>query len=645
MKINITVSICFVRNTLMFPSMLSTLKHITLLLVITGFISMAHAQNSPLPPEMTAWDANTKQAQRDAGTKMLAEIEAAVARGEKNIVIPKGHYRFKKLIEDRYSKHILWENMQGVTLDFQGSTFWFENPQTGIYLTHNSDCTLKNLYMDWDPLPFVQGRIMAIDHDKQQLHVKLDAGYDQSADAPLTQNPKARWRGMIFNAQTRKLKPQVIGFSLYNDWTQRTPEGYQITKFSGFYGTKLKESGIQVGDDIAMVRRIGRAVRIEFCHNNTLENVTLYASPFVCFVQKLGTGTATFRKVNILRRPNTNRLIAGNADGINVNNMENGPLLDDCHLEYLGDDFVNVHSAYSRTVWQNADNQLVSTPINSNAAMQANNGKPVKITFFDRKTMTVIGERNIIKVTNIAKHPIEQDKCLFDLKNYFHSGEAGQFKEGNKTAQANLLTLDKPITIDSDVITTCPQFISSGAIIRNCNFVGTIARGIRLQAPNALIENNHIENVRSFGLSMSGQPQFWGEGPYVHSTIARNNTFIDCANGPSDNNQPVIMIKQQGDYATDTTQYDITLENNTIQNCGAMGIEVRGVKGITLTGNTITGYSIYPNLSKDESIPADINGTGYGIVVESCENVTLKNNSVSQPGPFAKGEIFQARNR
>jgi hypothetical protein len=341
----------------MFPSMLSTLKHITLLLVITGFISMAHAQNSPLPPEMTAWDANTKQAQRDAGTKMLAEIEAAVARGEKNIVIPKGHYRFKKLIEDRYSKHILWENMQGVTLDFQGSTFWFENPQTGIYLTHNSDCTLKNLYMDWDPLPFVQGRIMAIDHDKQQLHVKLDAGYDQSADAPLTQNPKARWRGMIFNAQTRKLKPQVIGFSLYNDWTQRTPEGYQITKFSGFYGTKLKESGIQVGDDIAMVRRIGRAVRIEFCHNNTLENVTLYASPFVCFVQKLGTGTATFRKVNILRRPNTNRLIAGNADGINVNNMENGPLLDDCHLEYLGDDFVNVHSAYSRTVWQNADNQ------------------------------------------------------------------------------------------------------------------------------------------------------------------------------------------------------------------------------------------------------------------------------------------------
>tara|TARA_Y100001933_G_scaffold260132_1_gene311567 strand:+ start:31643 stop:33487 length:1845 start_codon:yes stop_codon:yes gene_type:complete len=614
-------------------------------MVLLSYPALSYAQARRLPASMASWDDATKQAQRDAGTKLLADIEARISRGEKQITIPTGQYRFNKLIQGRNAKHILWENMQGVTLDFQGSTFWFENPKTGIFLSHNTDSTIKNLYMDWDPLPYVQGRIMAIDHDKQQLHVQLDEGYDQPTDAPLTVNPKARWRGLIFDANTRELKPRVIGFSLYNNWNSRTENGYQITSFRGFYGIKLKDSGIAVGDDIAMVRRSGRAVRIEFCHNNTMENVTLYASPFVGFVQKLGTGTATFRNVNIIRRPETNRLIACNADGINVNNMQNGPLIENCRIEYLGDDCVNVHSAYNRIVWQNNSTQLISTPINPNAAKQANNGKPVKAIFFDRKTMTVLGERMITASKNIKNYPLEQDKCLFDLKDRFHSGDAAKFRDDAKTAPACILTLDKPIEIKTDVIITCPQYISSGAIIRNNHFKGTIARGIRLQGPHALIENNHIEDTRGYGLSMSGQPSFWGEGPYVHSTTARNNTFVNCANGPSDKNQPVIMVQQQGDYTIDTTQYDITLENNTLKNCGAMGIAVRGIKNLKVSGNTVDGYYLYPNLSEAEIIPTQFNGTGFGIVVESCQNITLKDNTVINPGPYAKGTVFEARNQ
>ncbi|MFG0249375.1 MAG: right-handed parallel beta-helix repeat-containing protein, partial [Phycisphaeraceae bacterium JB051] len=159
----------------------------------------------PLPAEMAAWDEATKQAQREAGQKMLAEIDAAVKRGEKQITIAKAHYRFDKTTGDRKPMHILWEDMQGVTLDFSGSTFWFENQATGIFLKHNTDCTFKNVTLDWDPLPYVQGRIMAIDHQNQHLHVKLDEGYDQPKDAPLVSNPKARWRGIVFDPATRKL--------------------------------------------------------------------------------------------------------------------------------------------------------------------------------------------------------------------------------------------------------------------------------------------------------------------------------------------------------------------------------------------------------------------------------------------------------
>jgi hypothetical protein len=621
------------------------IAYILMTLMTIGLFFMTDASAGPLPTEMAVWDNATKQAQRDAGEKMLADIDAAIKRGQKNITIAKGHYRFNKLIEGKNPKHILLQNMTGITLDFSDATLWFENQATGLFLNRNSDCTVKNVTLDWDPLPYVQGQIMAIDLKNQNLHVKIDQGYDQPTDAPLVKNSKARWRGLIFDAQSKKLKDGVVGFSLYNNWKNRTPEGYQITSFRGFYGIKLEDSGIAVGDDIAMVIRKGRGVRVEFCHNNMLENITMHASGFVGFVQKLGTGNATFRNVQIVRRPDTDRLISCNADGINVNNMEIGPLLENCRVEYLGDDCVNVHSAYSRVVWQDNSNQLTLTPINPNAIRKVNAGKPVKILFFDRKTMTQLGERLITATQNIDAYPVDQSKVLFELKDWFHSGEAGKFRPDNKAADATLITLDKPITITGDVVTTCPEYISAGTIIRNCHFTGTIARGIRLQGPHALIENNIISDARSFGLSMSGQPNFWGEGPYVHSTIARNNTFINCANGPSDKNQPVILIQQQGDYTASFTQYDITLENNVIKQSPAMGIMVRGVKNITVTGNTIDGYYTAPNLSQAESIAPQFNGTGYGIVVESCENVTLKNNTVINPGQYAKGEIFQARNR
>ncbi len=623
-------------------------RHLSVLylsLILAGSFAMQTTFAGPLPPEMASWDNATKQAQRDAGQKLLAEIDAAVKRGKKQITIAKGHYRFDKTIGDRKPMHILWEDMQGVSLDFSNSTFWFENQATGIFLKRNSDCTIKNLTLDWAPLPYVQGRIMAIDHKKQHLHIKLDDGYDPDKNAPLVSNPKARWRGLVFDPATRKLKDRVIGFSLYNNWEKRTPEGYQITSFRGFYGIKLKDSGIEVGDEIAMVKRKGRAVRIEFCHNNTMENITLHASGFVGFVQKLGTGTATFRNIQIVRRPDTNRLISCNADGININNMENGPLLENCKVEYLGDDCVNVHSAYNRVVWQDTSNQLTMTQMNPNAISKANSGKPVKIIFFDRSTMKKLAQRTITAAQNIDAYPVDQSKVLFDLKDWFHSGDAAMFRPDIKTAPATRITLDQPITISGDVIATCPEFISAGAVIRNGHFSDTIARGIRLQGPHALIENNVIQNTRGYGLSMSGQPSFWGEGPYVHSTVARGNTFINCANDTTDKNHPVIMVQQQGDYTANFTQYDITLKNNLIKDAPAMGIMVRGVKDITITDNTIDGYYTSPNLSEAEKIPAEFNGTGYGIVVESCENVTLKDNTVINPGKYARGTIFTARNK
>jgi hypothetical protein len=613
------------------------------LLILAMTCTQSKAQSGPYPPTIEAWDAATKQAQRDAGDKLLKDVDAAIKRGDKRITVPKGDYRFDKLLKGPRPIYIVWRDMDGVTIDLQGSTLWFESPSTGIALANNNKCTLKNVNLDWDPLPFVQGTITQVDPKTQTFQVKIEDGYDQPINE-LTKNPNG-WSGILFDVKTRQIKHKAVGFAMSIPWDKRTDDGQLIVKFNGYYGVKLQDSGFAPGDLIAMYHRMGRSMLIENCHDNTLENVTNFASPFVCFAQNYGKGVSTFRNVNILRRPDTDRLIASNADGINVANMAVGPVLDGCRIEYIGDDFVNVHSAYNRIVWQNSPTELVSSLINGYAAKEANEGKPVEVVFFDRKTMKVIGTRHMIKASSNNSYPVDQTNCLFDLKDYFHSGNAAQFKAGAKTARATLITLDKPIEITDDVVTTMPNFISAGAVIRNCYFVGSLARGIRLQAPEALIENNHIENTMGYGISMGGQPGFWGEGPYVHSTIVRNNTLIDCAVGSVIRNNPAINIVQGGDYTQSFTQYDITLEGNTIKGCGTMGIVARGIKDLKITGNTIEGYYRYEDAKQQKPMPEAINGTGYGMVIESCENVTLKNNTFSQPGPFAKGETFKARNK
>ncbi|HAI10539.1 MAG TPA: right-handed parallel beta-helix repeat-containing protein, partial [Phycisphaerales bacterium] len=76
---------------------------------------------------------------------------------------------------------------------------------------------------------------------------------------------------------------------------------------------------------------------------------------------------------------------------------------------------------------------------------------------------------------------------------------------------------------------------------------------------------------------------------------------------------------------------------------GGMGITVRGVKDLNISGNTIEGYYLYKVHKQTKPLPDDISGIGYGIVLDSITNLTLQNNTISQPGPFAKGDVFKVR--
>ncbi|XHR31009.1 MAG: right-handed parallel beta-helix repeat-containing protein [Chthoniobacteraceae bacterium] len=595
--------------------------------VIGTVLPCSAEEPGPFPAEMVAWSDATKQAQREAGEKLLASLREAAKRGEREVRVPTGNYRFKNNTGGRYPAHIVFgRDFDGMTLDFQGSSLWFETEASGIALAGTRKLTLRNVFLDWDPLPFMQGTVVKLSPETGTLDIKLDPGYDRTVPALAVET--WRGRGIAFDRHSRELKAGQSGCEVTFSWKEREPDGSYRIRYHG-YDAPLDQSGISVGDPFVMLMRMQRAVRVEGGTDTLLEDVTLYSSPFVGFVHAGGSG-GVFRRCNILRRPGTNRLMAGNADGINCDNMEKGPVIEGCRIETIGDDFVNVHGHLARVLTQESPTVVIVSRMNRRAEIN----EPVTVEFLQRNTMKSLGKRQATAQV-VPAWKIDRENTLADLGHQWHSGDAASLAYG-KTTSVHRVTLDQPIQIDGDVIMVCEQFSSTGAIIRDNCFKGSLARGLRLQSPHVLVENNTIAITEGAGLTLYGHAAFWGEGPYVYDAIVRNNTFIDTAIGVSRGAQRASLIVEEGDYRSVRLNHDIKIDGNTFIRSGGPAIVVRGIDDSSIVGNHIDGYDVFPKNPPSKG-KVEPEGLDAAIVVEAVKNVKIQGNEVKNPGPYATG--------
>ncbi len=582
------------------------------------------AKSGPLPPDFAGWTESDKDAQRMAGKQMLARLFSAIESGQKEIQITKDHYRFAENSGGRYPAHIIFpKGMSNITVDFQGSTLWFETDASGIVLPGAENCTLRNVMLDWDPLPFVQGVVIAMQPEAGTFDVRLDSGYENPSNA--LQEQTWRGRGIVFDPKTRELKEGQRGCEVTFSWAKRNPDGSYRLTFHGFYGLPLDQSGIKVGDPYVMLKRIQRAVRLEGTRHCTLEDFTLYASPFIGFVHTGGT-SPTFRRCDILRRPDTNRLMAGNADGINCDNLEKGPLIENCRMETLGDDFVNIHGHLGRVIWQEEDGEIITTRLNRRASVT----EPVEVEFLDRSTMKSLGKR---KVTwEALDWKVEASRCLADLRHKWHSGDAAGLQEG-KTISASRLKLDSPLTLDGDIVILCEAFSGSGAIIRGSHFKGSLARGLRLHSPHVLVENNTISITLGQGISLTSQAAFWGEGPYVYDAIVHNNTLEQNGLGGGAP-KAALDVQASENYTKIRLPRQIRIEGNSFRQLPGAAIVLRGVDDAVVSGNRIDGFAlrIWEPGDKSNTEP------GAAIVLDSVHGILFENNQISGGGPNAAAD-------
>lgn len=562
-----------------------------------------------------------------AGRAILKQIEEAARQGVEEVLIEPGHYRFNEPSGDARPRHIFFSDYKNLRIDFQGSTLWFEDESSGLVIYRCDNLTVKNVVMDWDPLPFTQGIVTAMDVRGKHFDLRIDEGYERVV--PGMAPGKGTWRGargVVFDPVSRQMVPQR-GFSVLFDWEKNADGTYRVG-YRGFHDIPLDQSGMTLGDAVVILRRMHRGVRLQSVSNLVLENVTLYSSPFVAFAADASHGDhIIFRNCNILRRPGTNRLLAGNADGINIANSSARPLIESCRMEYLGDDFVNIHGHLARVIWPLSPTEWIVSRLNRRERIVS----PVEVEFLDRQTLQSYGKRKV--TAEPISWTIEEAQCLADLDHKWHSGDASALAYG-KTLRLQKITLDEPIELTGDTIIACEAFSGSGALIRNNSFTGSLARGIRQQSPQVLIENNRIRETMGNGISLQGHAAYWGEGPYVHSATLRGNTLERNVMALNSKDRASIRIAD-GDSSQHRIIRDITVQDNRIVNSSGSALAARGVEGLSLLDNVIEGYGERPIDSEAAA------GANYAIALENVVGLRMQGNVIRGAGPLAEGSLFE----
>jgi hypothetical protein len=607
----------------------------------------------PYPVGIRAWNKETKAAQQKAAKQLLKDLQMAIDDGQKVFCILPGHYRFAR---DSDVQRIVISDIDGMQIEAKGVTFWFDL-ESSLILRNCSNVTLSGLTIDYDPLPFTQGTITALDKNKSTLDVRLDDGYQTLEHIGLSDMPSSGDGGVhirYFDPTSEHLIK--IPWEAATAMQKLGDACYRISLMNN----RLNE----VADHPKMVTpgfRVSVNQHGEFpidlynCGNVTLEDVTIYASPSVAVYERFGSGGNTYRRMRCVRKPETNRMMVSTRDMFHSYGMKKGPLIEDCELSYCGDDMIAIHSFFSLVAEQQApDRLLMVTPFECDIS------EGTKLDFFDFKTSEPLASAEVVRLKVLPERKSDLPKEV-----YCRLENAG-FKTRNFVDETTvvLVELDRPVGLRELTCAQCYDRCGSGAVIRNNLIYEGTMRGIFPRSRDILIENNRIERIGGPGI-IHMPDNHWFEGVFTYNSRIVNNTVVDCGwamfgSGFAEPFPGAIHIGAvfgQSYYPHTFFPYvhnhHITIENNRIIRPAAQGIFLANTRDSIVRNNVIEQPFSKPygleelNFSKtsEKTIPEawkndpDMQKPYYGIFVISAQRIVLENNKIIDGPEYLRGDI------
>ncbi|KAA5546145.1 hypothetical protein FYK55_04415 [Roseiconus nitratireducens] len=268
----------------------------------------------------------------------------------------------------------------------------------------------------------------------------------------------------------------------------------------------------------------GHAIKLDAekrCRNITLSELVLVNIPGMGIVGEVDEGL-TIDRVAML--PHDDAVMAVASDGIHVNHSGGGITISNCTIEFSGDDKVNLNSRFWM-VEEVSGNRMIVGPVDRPGSI-SKWGDVGDDVVFSTDTFEPIGDR----AWTLSMPTTELSGKRHELL----------FTESVQAIQPGTLVVNRDRT-------------SSGSVIRDNRFIGTRGSGVKMNASDALIEDNDFENCYSHAVvSQHASDLFW-EGVFPHEITLRNNRAVGCGRHES-------KSKPNQDYYFEEGVESVTIE-------------------------------------------------------------------------------------
>jgi hypothetical protein len=566
-----------------------------------------------------------------AFAKALAAIakaagDAAKAGGPVHIVFDLG-----KNATYRINRPLAFKDLHGFELNGNGAQLINTTRGSTLTISTCSRVTVRDLTIDYDPLPFTQGTIAGLDKAALQITVKVDAGYpdDPAFLATITDG--------FFKVMDRGTKALKVGARdfLAPAKVERISQGLIKVHLRWSANDRFpSQLPVAVGDTVTIANSYPHAIVVDGSAATSFIDLKLLASPGMGILENGGAGSMMLQKVSVVPGPRPkgaamDRLISTNSDGSHFITVERGPTIENCSFANTSDDAVNVHGFYYYVIEKPAPRRYLLTP-KWDIGLAAGD----EVESCDHSTFRSLGRTKIEQFTK--RHSPE-----------FKGKIASVWKNKSPTTQPDLIydvVLQQDLPLKAGDSLTSLSRIGAGAAIRHCTFHA--CGRVLVKAPNTVVEDCQFTYSSGNALQAGSDIGFWSEAGFAENLVLRNNRFTHSITGANELTSGsdalgtiyIGMAFPEGakGFQNNFQNRNVAIEGNHIDDSYIYAIFVSNADGVKIMNNSI-GQTFIRGTAYDA-------GQLYGIKPDSAifigksRNVEIGNN-VAARGKVAKTTV------
>ncbi|NDV61547.1 hypothetical protein G0Q06_03710 [Puniceicoccales bacterium CK1056] len=498
-----------------------------------------------------------------SANKLQWAIDQAVKSGQTMIKLPAGRYELAPV----NGSHLRFAGLKDVTIDARDVEIVCTETTVAVNILNCKNLRIVGLTVDYDPLPFTQGRIVEIAEDRKSHVIEITDGFPPADKAYVFKHavytPEGELRfGNYYRFQLEVLSPKrlrIFGLPSHVD------------------------GGEQIGDTVVVGAQhlngpyIPHAIITKNSVGTVFYEVTLYSSPCFGFFE-VASSESVYMNCVIDRREGRMRSL--NADAFHSKHAEVGPKIVNCKAMWQSDDCVNICGDYYLV----ASGKGRKWRLLGNREFHLKPGDPLELVTPEGKRLPDAVVISVEKEGEVSA----KDRAFFNALNLNQ-------KVKNSMRAVYSVELDHDVDLPPGSVMASTKRKGNGFAVMNCTFGNVRSRGILIKASEGEISKNLIVNTHMQSIKIS--PEYhWLESGFSRNLVVKGNRIINPG-------REAISIKGVGPHPG---HENIDVINNSIQTGVFPAVNIQSVRNGKVSSNEIR--------SMDGTLQTD------AIEVKFCEN-------------------------